>query len=322
MTDIEGPARSPGSRKYISRRTLLIGSGTVLGMATAGLELGSLAQRASASTGPWGGYSNGQIPLSALSTVNYPGVVPYGFPGSLSAVYLKPDAAAGLLAMLHAYHAAVGGYLGVNEGYRTLAGQQYWWDYYGHNPSMGAYPGTSNHGWGEAFDLESPTDAQVNWVVAYGSAYGFTPIHSEDWHFDYSGSFAYTPQGDPVPFASSKQYSPNVTLTSSFQNLSGADVAGGAGGSGYYDIVGSFYVNNLLEGQQVELIAYIHNASSGAVSSGYSQFIDGNASGTAHASAPWRLQVPAGSNVYVKARAVSGSPVMQLWGVQILNFPI
>jgi hypothetical protein len=152
---------------------------------------------ANAVLGPWGGYTNGTIPLSALTAVNYPGVVPYGFPGSLPAVYMKPDAAAGLTAMLSKYHSDTGSYLRVNEGYRTYAGQQYWWDYWGHNSAKAAVPGTSNHGWGLAFDLESPTYAQVSWVAVHGRDFGYTGIQSEDWHFDFSGTFAYNPAPPP-----------------------------------------------------------------------------------------------------------------------------
>lgn len=176
----------------VHRRTFIGAAVAAAAVAAVGID-GIIASPASATLGPWGGYSNGQIPLSALSLVNYPGVSPFSFPGSLPAVYLKPDAAAGLLAMLQAYHAQKGGYLGVNEGYRTYAGQQYWWDHHNHNPALAAVPGTSNHGYGVAFDLESPTDDQILWVAANGPNYGYTPIKSEDWHFDFSGTFAYQP---------------------------------------------------------------------------------------------------------------------------------
>jgi len=183
------------------RRTFMAGAAGLAALVAIGADVLE-SQAAKAATGPWGGYSNGNIPLSALTAVIYPHVLPYAFPGSLSAVYLKPDAAAALLAMLEAYHSATDSYLGVNEGYRTLAGQKYWWDHYNHNPAMAASPGTSNHGWGAAFDLESPTGDQIAWIKRYGPAYGYTPIKSEDWHFDFSGSFTYVP---PTPVSALKE---------------------------------------------------------------------------------------------------------------------
>jgi hypothetical protein len=141
--------------------------------------------------GAWGGYSNGQIPLNALMVINYPGCVPYGFPGSLSAIYMEPRAGAAMVAMLTEYHNTFGGYVYVNEGYRTLAGQQYWWDYHHHDPAMAAPPGTSNHGWGQAFDFDPDrlTSAQVNWARSVGGNFGYTPIGSERWHFNYTGNY-------------------------------------------------------------------------------------------------------------------------------------
>jgi len=141
--------------------------------------------------GQWGGYSNGQIPLAALSVVSYPGVVPDKFPGSLPQVYLEPHSAGALLAMLQAYHAQSSDFLQVNEGYRTLAGQQYWWDYYNHNSSLASPPGTSNHGWGQAFDFEpdSLNSTRLNWIHANAAKYGYTGISSENWHFNYTGSY-------------------------------------------------------------------------------------------------------------------------------------
>lgn len=145
----------------------------------------------------WGGYANGQIPLDALSVVNYPRVTPNRFEGSLDAVYMEPTAGLALTAWLVAFHDKFGSYLGVNEGYRTLAGQRYWWSYWKQNPAKAAEPGTSNHGWGQAVDFVQGDlgTAALAWLRSTCSTYGFAPYVNENWHFDYKGG--YVPPTNP-----------------------------------------------------------------------------------------------------------------------------
>jgi hypothetical protein len=146
-----------------------------------------------ATLGPWGGYSNGKIPLTALTQVSYPGIQLDSFPHSLSGLYLKPDAAVAMLAMLKEYNRQTGGYLHPNEGYRTFDGQVYWKNYWTSQgkPGNAATPGTSNHGWGQAADFNLDS-GQSSWLASNASRYGFSRSTSEAWHYDFSGSFGGT----------------------------------------------------------------------------------------------------------------------------------
>lgn len=141
-----------------------------------------------ATLGAWGGYSNGNIPLGALTPIDYPGIELDVFTGSLSDLYLEPNAARAMLSMMQEYNRQTGGYLHPNEGYRTYAGQVYWKDYWTRQgqPGNAATPGTSNHGWGQAVDFNL-TSAQSSWLAANASRFGYTRSTSESWHYDYTG---------------------------------------------------------------------------------------------------------------------------------------
>lgn len=146
-------------------------------------------------------YSNGNIPLSALTKIVYPNVVYYSDPAVaavniVDGVYLDPAAATALYYMLDAYHAATGSYLHVNEGYRCYAVQLY----YEQHPTGNGTPapaGTSNHGLGMAIDLEYNT-GEINWIRANGHQWGWYPYDPPDGdpiHFNYTGA----PSGEAMP---------------------------------------------------------------------------------------------------------------------------
>ena len=195
MNESESQAENePLKLTGLSRRSVLAG-GVALTIMTA---VSSIApERARAVTGPWGGYSNGQIPESALMDVDYPGVNPN--PPSNSRLLMKPDAGVALLALLTAYTADAAGdpnladNLPVDEGYRSLALQQHYWDLYG--PPRAGVPGTSNHGWGQAVDFWNPPVSEGNgelaWLRSNAGRFGFTELSGEPWHWNYSGT--YTP---------------------------------------------------------------------------------------------------------------------------------
>jgi len=131
----------------------------------------------------WGGYANGKIPLSDMVYVPQLGK-PQGTPGA----YLRPDAAAAFVEMARAARQA-----GVNldgSGYRTYAAQV---ATYGNGGAPSASPGTSNHGWGIAIDMNM-TAAATAWLNAHAAQYGFAPIASEAWHFEYQTANYHAPK--------------------------------------------------------------------------------------------------------------------------------
>jgi len=150
-----------------------------------------------AAAGPWGDHSNGNIPLSALTTLSWA-------PGHR----LRSDAAAAFESLNQAYRARFGTSISITDSYRTLAAQQHLYETKG--PGLAAVPGTSNHGWALAVDLgggiNSFGTAQHVWMVANGPAYGW--IHptwarqgggrEEAWHFEYDGNTTNPPTEDDM----------------------------------------------------------------------------------------------------------------------------
>lgn len=152
----------------------------------------------------WGGYANGQIPLSAMKKVQN--------------AYFKPDVAdaiAGAIAQLATYKINVV----INEGYRPLGipadqnvrsdgngnpvsktstgGSNQWFQYgrmkRGETPTA-ATPGGSIHGWGKAADISNGSNATVRDVF---QKHGFVfDISSESWHAHYVGGSTPTPGSD------------------------------------------------------------------------------------------------------------------------------
>ncbi len=86
---------------------------------------------------PWGGYSNGYIPNSALSEIPWK-------PGK----YLRSDAMTALSALNSSFVGAFGYNLPISDAYRDFANQveakNYWTGQ--NDPRAAADPGTSNHG--------------------------------------------------------------------------------------------------------------------------------------------------------------------------------
>jgi hypothetical protein len=142
-----------------------------------------------AGPGPWGGYSNGRIPASALA-----------HPTSAPRALFRPDAAAAFDRLNAAYKARFGVAITVTDSYRDYATQVRTKAEKGY---MAAKPGTSNHGWGLAADLGGGVNRfgtpQHNWFMQNGPRYGWDfpawgrqggsgPI--EPWHAEFNGQGA------------------------------------------------------------------------------------------------------------------------------------
>jgi len=137
-----------------------------------------------ASTSAWGGYSNGQIPASAMTKV----------PVSVGQPYLRADAAAAYFDLDKAFRAKFGKSLAITEAYRDLARQQALYAaYQAGTGNKAAVPGTSVHGWALACDfgsgLTSYGTPEKNWMNANGPSFGWQPKgdgfpdQAEPWHF-------------------------------------------------------------------------------------------------------------------------------------------
>lgn len=138
--------------------------------------------------GNWG-YPNGQIPDDKLQPIQSTGEGRYK---------LHPHAAKAFDTMNEQYAKDHGGeVLTISESYRTFATQQ---DYYNSGITQ-APPGTSNHGWGLALDLNVGTSfdtPQYIWLAKNAGNYGFVNprwardrtdprwYKDEPWHWEYA----------------------------------------------------------------------------------------------------------------------------------------
>lgn len=157
------------------------------------MNSGSGSGSGGVSNGSWGGYSNGQIPDSALAS-----------PDFSTSVRLRADAAAALSELNKAYVQAFGANIVVTDSYRSYEGQVQCQKTKG---SLCAKPGTSNHGWGLAVDLGGGINSfgtpQHQWMVANASKYGWTHpswaqqtgSKPEAWHWEFTGSATGGPGG-------------------------------------------------------------------------------------------------------------------------------
>lgn len=130
--------------------------------------------------GGWGGFSNGNIPVSALIQVS---------PGH----YMEKNAGRAFSAMNAAYRQAFGRDMSITDSYRPLGVQQ---RLQRTKPGLAAPAGTSNHGWGKALDLGGGINKwgtqQNNWMHQNAARFGFAPLGGrkgqiEPWHWEYRG---------------------------------------------------------------------------------------------------------------------------------------
>lgn len=121
------------------------------------------------------GYGNGQIPTSALTSIGQGGHKLWG-PAAES--WKQAVAAA----------AADGVELRVTDSYRSYAEQVDLAQRKGlyENGGLAAVPGTSNHGWGLAVDVDITDPATLDWIRANGYRFGFVEaVRREPWHWEY-----------------------------------------------------------------------------------------------------------------------------------------
>lgn len=120
--------------------------------------------------------------------------------GLLNASYLKSiggnhklnsEAAVAYLKMVAAAKAA-GVEWGITDSYRTLEAQKDVAKRKGlySKGGLAAQPGTSNHGWGSALDLNFKVGKgnALEWLKKNAATYGFTNIPREPWHWEHKQS--------------------------------------------------------------------------------------------------------------------------------------
>jgi hypothetical protein len=140
------------------------------------------------------GVTNGKLPSSQLVTLN-------------SRCKTYKQVAGSLAALLVAANKA-GIRLGTSECYRDYAGQVYQRKAWCSRGICGnaAVPGTSNHGWGKAVDLNvgggaiTFSGSTFSWLMLHAGDYGFihpNGVPTEAWHWEWVGDGG-TMHGAPV----------------------------------------------------------------------------------------------------------------------------
>ncbi|WP_421741024.1 M15 family metallopeptidase [Cellulomonas sp.] len=132
------------------------------------------------------GYTNGSIPLKVLCAVAF-----------APSQHLRCDAAEALVRLNAAYRVDFGRDLLITGSYRTLEEQI---STRAAKGTMAAVPGTSNHGWGLAIDLDQVNgyrSAQYVWLKANAMTYGWHhPTYMDEggrgphepWHWEFGTS--------------------------------------------------------------------------------------------------------------------------------------
>lgn len=159
-------------------------------------------------------FKNGEVPKSEMKMVKgYPG---YGQAGQ---GLMHKSVADKFQSMLDAAKKDGHG-IGINDTYRTYADQVYMKRTKGH---LAATPGTSNHGYGLAADVNY-TNAGYKWLWANAGKFGFkplkgwglspnTPDKAEAWHWenlDGSGTASPNVKTDPAPAGNDTSNSVNT----------------------------------------------------------------------------------------------------------------
>ncbi len=119
-------------------------------------------------------YPNGQIPASALGDIE----------GTNHMLWAP---AADAFELMRADAANAGVTIGITDSYRPLAVQERLAKEKGlySQGGLAATPGTSNHGWGMALDLDLDANA-LEWMRENGHEYGFVEdVPREPWHWTY-----------------------------------------------------------------------------------------------------------------------------------------
>jgi len=151
---------------------------------------------------PFGAYfkniyeaANGKISPDALENI--------GEPGKQDGPHKLNDEAAAAYDQMKAAAEADGITWKINDSYRDYDQQVKTAKEKGlyKDGGLAAVPGTSNHGWGSAVDLQLDTNA-LNWLKQNAAKFGFSNISREHWHWEHKSSIP-SAQNAPQSTASS-----------------------------------------------------------------------------------------------------------------------
>lgn len=128
----------------------------------------------------WSGYPNGRIPTNKMVLFRSTGK------------YMQPDAANWLGRLLDAASAAGHTFtiLPSEDLYRDYARQVYFWNNQRELGIVAAPPGTSNHGWALAADVDGTENAAAwAWLLNNSLKYNYKlkTVPTEKWHWVYIG---------------------------------------------------------------------------------------------------------------------------------------
>lgn len=158
---------------------------------------------ASGAQAPWGGYKNGEIPLSARTELPFAGACTEGYGRSSQGPnYLHPKATISMIELNRRYKEKFGNDIFFINCYRDVPEQQRAWN--NEPPGNAARPGTSNHGWALAVDIRASKSkkmtydsAEYKWLMENAYKVGWVNPPSmrqgasgpdEPWHWEYAGS--------------------------------------------------------------------------------------------------------------------------------------
>ena len=173
-TSFATPASTATSGSFA--QALAAATGMATGGAAGAVPLTSAAAQLNAEGVPHAlaAYGNGRIPEQALAPIQ----------GSSERMWAP---AAQRLDALRADARADGVAIGVTDGYRSYESQVSVAQKKGlySQGGLAAVPGTSQHGWGLAVDLQLDATAQA-WMRQHASEYGFVEaVPREPWHWEF-----------------------------------------------------------------------------------------------------------------------------------------
>lgn len=142
----------------------------------------------------WGGFANGRIPASQMSTVaNFAPLANQHASSALQSNKMRSDAARQLSGLQQAFYKARKRVLSVSEAFRLYDTQGWYYNRYMNKLpgwTLAAFPGTSIHGWGLSADLNilggNPSGEDLAWLRANAHKWGFVnDVSTEPWHWSY-----------------------------------------------------------------------------------------------------------------------------------------